>query len=191
MHEGPRGQRATAYFVMPWLCLSQALNIRRVALLFLSRGNLYHADTWANWLGSISSMLPIEAACSVNSREHLQQLCGRQANRLVGRKASPDERNVAWATERVRVIKQQHLFSVYIHSGPEITGERARPCTQLPRRVDFEGFRMQQRACNEVKPSLFAFVVTLSLLRIDADLDPLWRGRLIADRIVPEWGTHR
>lgn len=90
---------------------SQALGIPKVALLFLTRGDLYLSPAWRLWFQSAAGVVPRTAArCSGVASEAVRAGCPGP-----GPTAAldlPDE----------RMIDAQHLFTAYVHAPPSVNG---------------------------------------------------------------------
>ena len=115
---------------------AQALSIPRVALLFLTTGDLYHEETWRLWLKSAGGMIPAQsmvssvcktegasarlqeaaAACHDNALEPPSTKNNNNKN------SSSTTGNGGGFNVNVSVIDQQHLFSVYVHAPPSFDG---------------------------------------------------------------------
>lgn len=141
------------------------LRLPRVALLVLTRGGLHHHQTWNRWFEAARDQLPSEqlraAACApaaatagapapepANAAQPAEQggegaaerpafeavaaACGW--NFSAGQALAPEQGGFGGAS----AIAQQHLFSVYIHAPPSITGETVRLCL-LGRRSPWGG----------------------------------------------------
>uniref|UniRef100_A0A1D2A9A2 Uncharacterized protein n=1 Tax=Auxenochlorella protothecoides TaxID=3075 RepID=A0A1D2A9A2_AUXPR len=121
---------------------NMALELDRVALLFLTKGDLFHHQTWSAWFRSAQGMLPVsnveEAVCNnFTTAEALRSFCDMTGTDSEGQRAlDPDE----------VVLDRQYLFSVYVHAPPNIA---------------------------------------------EKDMRPLFKGRLIKDRIYTGWGSHQ
>jgi hypothetical protein len=129
----------------------QALGVPRVALLFLTRGELPHHETWRLWFEAAAGMLPVEqlraAACPATQAAAASTAPAAelewQEHQPSWRPADSRPVQESWQeglTERADAcgwnassgqtlqgssggpIEQQHLFSVYIHGPPNITG---------------------------------------------------------------------
>ncbi|KAK9823942.1 hypothetical protein WJX72_006544 [[Myrmecia] bisecta] len=82
------------------------LRIPKVALMFLTRGELYHEETWAAWFKFAQGQIPVSAikaaGCDAKMLAQIDRTCA-----------------VAPGTP---AIKAQHLFNVYIHTAKEFKG---------------------------------------------------------------------
>ncbi len=98
------------------LC-AQLFRIPKVALMFLSKGELPHEDVWGQWLASAEGRLPYawasDSVCVANNSivadallDSMRQVC------------APDAQGGS------SVILRQHLFSVYVHAPPSFAGFR-------------------------------------------------------------------
>lgn len=96
------------------LC-TQLFRIPKVAIMFLTKGNMPHEELWRMWFASAEGRLPYQQAadgvCAANSMavanallETMRQVCAPDAQGL----QSP--------------IMRQHLFSVYVHAPPSFPG---------------------------------------------------------------------
>lgn len=89
---------------------ADALQLPKVALMFLTMGHLHHEDTWRMWFRSAAGVLPAQTvAASVCNAE------GGTNTRVLSA-ARACKRNSTDA------IAAQHLFSVYIHAPPDFEG---------------------------------------------------------------------
>ncbi|KAI3427440.1 hypothetical protein D9Q98_010355 [Chlorella vulgaris] len=91
---------------------AQALSLPKVALLFLTYGELRHEAAWTRWLESAAGMLPAHTAQAAVCEE------GRDYEAL--RRACAAE--VPGSSGGSSIIERQHLFSVYVHAPPNVTG---------------------------------------------------------------------
>lgn len=78
--------------------------------MFLTRGVIYHEAVWRLWFSDAAGLLPVAALSAANCEpgllEHLRHSCGTKAGESV--------------------LRQQHLYSVYVHVGAnekDFTGE--------------------------------------------------------------------
>ncbi|PRW05935.1 beta-1,6-N-acetylglucosaminyltransferase enzyme [Chlorella sorokiniana] len=137
---------------------AQALQMPKVALLFLTRGDLFHSGVWERWFAAARDLLPAEqlrtVACNISSATAASAPAAEPAAPEPQQRVTPEQLAAACGWDAAdgqllpspgNAIDQQHLFSVYVHAPPNIT---------------------------------------------DADLPELFRGRLITDRLLPQWGTH-
>lgn len=141
------------------------LRLPRVALLFLTRGDLFHHETWAAWFRAARDQLPAAqlhaAACGAaapapaatpaGKGRLLKSGAGKGAQAAAA--AAAEEQQLSQLAAACSTgssgggpIDQQHLFSVYVHAPPDVK---------------------------------------------DSDLPELFRGRLITDRLTPTWGSHQ
>ncbi|KAK9813067.1 hypothetical protein WJX72_008331 [[Myrmecia] bisecta] len=99
-----------------------ALQLPKVALMFLTRGDLYHEPTWRLWFQYAANLVPLDAVragqCSADRLHAISQHC---ASKRSGSDA----------------LAQQHLFNVYIHSSPDWPG--------YPKGNIFRGRELTQR----------------------------------------------
>lgn len=58
---GKEGGEAGGWERVPHSACNDALRMGRVALLFLSRGELHHERLWEAWLASAEGALPLQA----------------------------------------------------------------------------------------------------------------------------------
>ena len=140
----------------------QAVGTSKVALLFLTRGELYHEAAWRLWFRSAAGVLPVTAHPALCPPTHTLTPTPQQPSSETP--PPPHEHQheqVDVPTEEARgacgieppqsydndddVIAQQHLFSVYVHLS-----------------ADVDAFAM----------------------------GPMWRTRLVNHRVLTEWGTH-
>eukprot|EP00884_Botryococcus_braunii_P000625 jgi/Botrbrau1/10563/Bobra.0343s0011.1 len=78
---------------------SGLLGIRKVALMFLTRGTLHHEATWRAWLQEASGLLPRNSlhahGCNQETLDNVLSAC------------TPDD--------GAPVLKTQYLFNIYVH----------------------------------------------------------------------------
>lgn len=78
-----------------------------MALLFLTRGALWHEPTWAAWFQYAAGLVPLEvlrkAGCNATQLAAVRRHCRPGAG---GRE----------------VLRQQHLFDVHVHTAPSFPG---------------------------------------------------------------------
>ena len=105
------------------------LGIPKVALLFLTTGQLYHEETWRLWLtsaeGKVPSNVVLDRICGINSeytsrREEQERLEEYRKACLEGysKTMQGDEQNVNDLEYR-----KQHLFSIYVHAPPSFRNQ--------------------------------------------------------------------
>ncbi|BDA47490.1 probable glycosyltransferase BC10 at C-terminar half [Coccomyxa sp. Obi] len=127
-----------------------ALQVPKVAFMFLTRGALYHEATWDVWFRGAAGLLPIAslqaAECEPGLLEHLKHSCSVKSG--------------------TRVLQQQHLFSVYIHVGANEVGWSGFPEDSM-----FHGREIAERV--HVKWGTFALVEATRALMRAALEDPL------------------
>lgn len=82
-----------------------ALNIPRVALLFLTRNDVFHESMWADWFRGASGLIPITA---------LQHLGDKAVDAAVRRHCT--------ISATAPLLEQQFLFNVYTHPSPSFEG---------------------------------------------------------------------
>lgn len=80
-----------------------------MALLFLTRGKLFHEGTWRQWLHSAQGLVPADAA--------LESACGDDARLWEAVQSSCS------SVTALDAISTQHLYSVYIHAPPSFKGD--------------------------------------------------------------------
>jgi len=96
---------------------ADVFNVPKVALLFLTKGNLPHDSTWRLWLKSAEGVVPVQAlshgmcALDTGSEHHAKVTEAAIACRKVNIKTIGDEE-----------YQNQHLFSIYIHAPPTFKG---------------------------------------------------------------------
>lgn len=83
---------------------AEATQTNKIALLFLTRGNLYHEPIWKEWFRSAAGKLPIESTLDT------QNLCTKI--------------NDSSSIKDTDIIASQHLFNVYIHAPPTFNGKK-------------------------------------------------------------------
>lgn len=105
-----------------------------MAILFLTKGDLFHHAVWRLWFQSAAGVLPRApahaAACAPGAAPggDARTLCALQA--LAGPGAGDDD---------AAVIDAQHLFSVYVHAPPGVQDSSLPPLFQgrlVSRRID-------------------------------------------------------
>lgn len=78
-----------------------------MALLFLTRGVLFHEPTWTLWFKYAAGLVPLEplrgSQCNASTLNEVSKHCKVEGP--------------SWD-----VISQQHLFDVYIHPAPSFPG---------------------------------------------------------------------
>ena len=149
---------------------AQALGTPKVALLFLTQGDLWHEPTWRLWFRSAAGALPAGAVRG--------SVCGAEAGPLRElRQACLPSRGQGDSAP----IDQQHLFSVYIHAPPETKGV----CVGGGLKA-VHAWRIDPTTA--ITPGSDYWTVDCFA---DEDLNPMFRGRLIRNRIKTQWGTHR
>eukprot|EP00884_Botryococcus_braunii_P021938 jgi/Botrbrau1/8428/Bobra.0237s0047.1 len=95
----------------------EVLKIPRVAVLFLTRGELFHEPTWWLWFRHAASLIPTSAL--------MRDAAACQASGGHGEGCHPDPEKVKLAKKLCSksggegAIQNQFLFSVYIHSLPD------------------------------------------------------------------------
>ena len=89
---------------------SQASGTGKVALLFLTMGQMPHAETWRLWMASAAGKLPkVNVYCNPNV-DVVQEAC--QGLTPLEAASLPPEDVLTW----------QHLYSVYVHAAPSVNG---------------------------------------------------------------------
>lgn len=237
-----RPERLCFFFAAPKL---QALQAPKVALLFLTRGDLFHHGVWQQWFeageragrgaGTHAACAAV-VSCAMRSAEAIQaslfvpaardllpaeqlraaacpaataatpapepgsegeqgdeqaaarqvQLAPRVIAEACGWNASagqPLRAGSGGGAAGGSAIDQQHLFSVYIHAPPDVTGkprafQRGLFWAGMCCRCDFSAAHCLMRVLLFFRPA-------------DDQLPKVFRGRLISDRLQPEWGTHQ
>lgn len=81
-----------------------------MALLFLTRGDLFHDGTWRQWFRSAEGLIPADAARESACHDDAR---GWEAAKSRCSAAAPG------------AMSTQHLYSVYIHAPPDFKGESA------------------------------------------------------------------
>eukprot|EP00887_Chlorella_sp_A99_P005964 scaffold29.g5964.t1 len=139
---------------------------RAVALLFLSRGTLPHAEIWQRWMEDAAGRLPRRHAaafgCSPGAVELLRQACGS---------------GVAGPGAIANAYHRQHLFSIHIHSPPDSVDDY--PATSI--------FSKRTIACR-IQPSwgTHDLVEAQRLLYMEALQDPLvQRLSMVSEAGIP------
>lgn len=91
---------------------AQAVDLPRVALLFLTKGDLFHHNTWRLWFQSAAGALPRSAvhAATCGSGKETATRGATELCTLTG-----DGKDSAET-----VVDAQHLFSVYVHAPPDV-----------------------------------------------------------------------
>ncbi|CAL8472071.1 g11613 [Coccomyxa elongata] len=90
-----------------------ALGIPKVAIMFLSKAELFHESSWALWFQHAAGLLPVSAlqSTSQNGKDE-STVCNKDRVQLAQRWCSP-------AAQGSGVLQRQHLFNVYIHPLPD------------------------------------------------------------------------
>ncbi|PSC67186.1 beta-1,6-N-acetylglucosaminyltransferase enzyme [Micractinium conductrix] len=111
-----------------------ALGMPKVALLFLTIGDLYHEAAWRLWFASAGGLLPARDAqatvCNASAEQFgkIQAACDAQQGAVAHQTATPAADPIA----------HQHLFSIYVHAPPFFEGYPSGSLWQgrlIPRRV--------------------------------------------------------
>ncbi|BDA47491.1 probable glycosyltransferase BC10 at C-terminar half [Coccomyxa sp. Obi] len=90
-----------------------ALNIPKVAIMFLSKAELFHESSWALWFQHAAGLLPVSALQATSYvGKNGSASCDEERVRLAQRWCSP-------AAQGSGVLQRQHLFNVYIHPLPD------------------------------------------------------------------------
>ncbi|KAK2079710.1 hypothetical protein QBZ16_002105 [Prototheca wickerhamii] len=93
---------------LPPALSSEASGTGKVALLFLTMGQMPHAETWRLWMASAAGKLPkVNVYCNPNV-DVVQEAC--QGLTPLEAASLPPEDVLAW----------QHLYSVYVHAAPSV-----------------------------------------------------------------------
>ena len=91
------------------------MNSPKVALLFLTRGDLHHEPAWRLWLRSASGIFPLSVAT-----DEVGALCSLDETAFA-------EAHEACNPNRIKntndAIASQHLFNVYVHLSAEVDGK--------------------------------------------------------------------
>lgn len=147
---------------------AQALGINKVALMFLTTGDLYHEQTWRLWFKSAANHIPVQSmATSVCQAE------GASAKIMEATAACRPGPN---ANQSHSSIAQQHLFSVYIHAPPSFRG------------YDFESLWAGKLVQHRVKTSWGAHTLVEATRHLlwEAYRDPLnTRFLLLSESDIP------
>ena len=85
----------------------------KVAILFLTRGNLFHEPIWKEWFRSVAGLLPEESVAAAlddeNKLKNVEEICRSEGIKN---------------TNETDIIASQHLFNVYIHAPPSFNGKK-------------------------------------------------------------------
>lgn len=91
---------------------AQALEMPKVAMMFLTKGDLFHHATWRLWFRSARDFLP---------RYWIHELkCGGDPERLERAKQACVSYKKTTESAYTSPIRQQHLFNVYVHAPPDV-----------------------------------------------------------------------
>ena len=90
---------------------AQALQVNKVALMFLTTGDLYHEETWKLWFKSAADVIPSQSMATAVC--HTEGVSARLAQAAAACEGTGNSTNA---------ILNQHLFSVYIHAPPSFKG---------------------------------------------------------------------
>ncbi|KDD76804.1 beta-1,6-N-acetylglucosaminyltransferase enzyme [Helicosporidium sp. ATCC 50920] len=104
----------------------QALGVKKVAIMLLTMGDLYHHKLWQAWFRSVEGKLPWDAARRLQcdsrgdgegqGRSQLLAICRQHLQDL------PPA-----GEDGAGVIARQQLFNVYVHAPPDINDEDLPP----------------------------------------------------------------
>lgn len=150
----PRGQDACAH----------SSSIPKIALMFLTRGTLFHSATWREWIRSAEGLLPAEALCAQGKQESIAAACGDNST-----KVSLED----------NFISRQYLFNVYIHAPPNVNSE-----SKLAKIYHNLAFLMHLNSTM----TIFFTPKYVYYLGAGSELGAPWSSYLIRHRIFPEWG---
>lgn len=138
----------------------------KVALLFLTSGELFHEPTWEKWFASAEGLLPALHARETACEEAPQYWDAVQSYCSIKGLGS--------------AIAKQHLFSVYVHAPPAFKGEPSPESASeavvswLPPWL----LRLQASSCPCCPPGRVGFFG-----------DSLWSGHMIPERVKTAWGS--
>jgi hypothetical protein len=94
---------------------AEATKTPKVAILFLTKGNLFHEPTWKEWFRSAAGVLPTEHAAALE-----ETLESEEENPC---RTSTDDTKNDKNIKDTDIIASQHLFNVYIHAPPSFNGK--------------------------------------------------------------------
>jgi len=89
---------------------AEATDTPKIALLFLTRGNLFHEPIWKEWFRSAAGVLPAKNAALQQNLVAESNLCNKRDSNNI---------NTVHDTD---IIRFQHLFNVYIHAPSSFNG---------------------------------------------------------------------
>ncbi len=93
----------------------------KIALLFLTRGEIHHEELWKLWLRSAASYLPLSiessAVCSLDEYDLViaRKVCGTQIT--ANNNSIPESKSI-----EDDAFASQHLFNVYVHLAQNVDG---------------------------------------------------------------------
>ena len=146
----------------------------KVALLFLTRGGITHEDLWSLWFESAADMLPAEAVRMCENGADSALIDGSQTQSI--RSACVD------ALSR-RTTAEPDGYSAFAGSGSTNSSSTKGGNTDIPlsESVYQDVISMQH---------LFNVYVHVPPSVDDSSVPPVWRRRIVSNRVEPEWGTH-
>lgn len=140
---------------------AQVSGTGKVALMFLTVGEMPHAPTWKLWLASAAGKLPKRNIhCSSNEQEIASSCKGPTAEEAAKLDGSA-------------LLQAQHLFSLYVHAPPHANREFSARCV---------GFSLLPW------DALLVFKDSIACSAVST-MDPLFRDNIIATRIETHWGS--
>ncbi|KAL4426017.1 hypothetical protein ABPG75_010033 [Micractinium tetrahymenae] len=164
---------------------AQALHLPRVALLFLTMGDLYHHETWARWFQAVRDQLPVHqlraAACPAAPAPAAEPAAAASQRQLGG---SSDNKP---AEDRSQREQQEGELP----QGPAAVAAACGWNASAGRPLLVGGNASGGGSSPIDQQHLFSVYVHAPPNIKDEDLPPFFRGRLIADRLQPQWGTHQ
>ncbi|KAL4515851.1 hypothetical protein Ndes2437A_g06570 [Nannochloris sp. 'desiccata'] len=147
---------------------AQALGIKKVALMFLTTGDLYHEQTWRLWFKSAVNVIPAQSMAT--SLCHAEGASAKLMEATAACRPGPN------ANQTNNIIAQQHIFSVYIHAPPSFRG------------YDFESLWAGKLVRHRVKTSWGAHTLVEATRHLlwEAFRDPLnTRFLLLSESDIP------
>jgi hypothetical protein len=151
----------------------QALGGSKVALLFLTRGEIHHGEAWRLWLGSAAGVLPVarnsKSLCKLNEEELKTVKAACAANVI-----SPGKPNGP-------------PFEI---NGDEQSWAAEEKDTQPRQQLENSSSTLQVLAQEVPNQHLYSIYVHLSADTDDSTVGTFFQQYLVPNRVTTRWGTH-